>query len=237
MEKKYVQELIDRICTDTENMFSHSPKVSMTKVFENFTLLLELVSLNTEFEERVNRIIQSYYHSEYSEEMNDRFRWKLVEMIFRGKTDNERLNTCSCILNDLGISPDILNERQLFRFIKGGQGSHCINVTDGFKIKLCKYLGLDSSEYVPPKAPYKDYLLERQNELMKLLGIEPEVKPDMQYQGKVREMKDALFSKFSEFVEQTFDKAFEGVIDERELCSETQSLITELKDYRRAANY
>ena len=236
MQKEYVEKIIVRICTGIESLYSYSPKVSPAKVIPDFILLLELLSMNTENEERVNRILQDYYFSEYIEEMWYEFQFEMREKkLFRGKSFAERHDFCNSILQDLKVSPDLVNERQLFRLIKGGQGAHAIKIPNEFKIKFCDYLGLDPAVYFPDKASYSDYWLQRQQELMKLLEDSND-EPDIQYQRMTNDLKEALFNKFSSFVEKINNDAWEGKIDQDNLCSETQALTTDLNEYRKIIN-
>lgn len=241
MQKEIVDKIIDKLCTDTENMFECSPKVSPTKTMPNFILLLELVSLNSENEERINKILQSYYYSEYLKEIRRELSNEAWRILFKDKTYGECDEICKRALKEMGIDGRAFWYGDLRTFISGRQGSQSIRLTDEFKIKLCKYLGLDTSVYLPSKAQYKDYLLQRQQELMKVLNDNDgenklEIKPDIKYQGMTSDMKEALFNKFSSFIEKTNNDAWEGRIDKDKLCLETQSLTTELIEYKKVAN-
>lgn len=236
MQKEYVDKLIDRICIDTENLFSCSPKASNAKCIPNFILLLELVSLNSENEERINRILHSYYFSQYLKEIRTELSREAWRRLFKGKTIGQLHDICERALIEMGIDTNSFWPTTLYTFINGGPGANGVKITDEFKIRFCNYLRLDVATYLPSKGSYKDYLLQRQKELMRLLDMEPEINPDHKYQGMSGDMKDALFNKFSSFIEKTCNDAWEGKIDKNKLCSETQSLTTDLIEYRKVAN-
>jgi len=243
MQKEIVEKLIDRICTDTENMYSCSPKVSPAKVIPNFILLFELISLNTKHEERINKILQSYYFYEYLKEIHVELGRKAYELIIGGRAVSyyDLDKECEKILKGMGMDADYWQKNTLRSYITRDRAFNGIKVTDEFKIKFCKYLGLDPAVYLPSKTSYHDYLIQRQNELMQPLNDSKDdaklaIEPNLKYQGMISDMKEALFNKFSSFVEKINNEAWEGKIDGNKLCSETQELTTDLKEYRKAAN-
>ncbi len=233
MESTYIEKLIERICSDTENIFSCSPKVAAAKVIPNFILLLELVSLGTSFEERVNRILQSYYHSDQLREARADLSKEASKILFKGKTYGEQFGICEHTLSEMEIDTTSFWPGTLQTFIKGGPCANGVKLTDEFKLKFCRYLGLDVSVYLPSKGEYRDYLIHRQRELMKLLDVEPDIIPDFQYQGMTSDLKEALFQKFSAFIQKINNEAWEGRINKNRLCSETQDLTSELKEYQK----
>ena len=247
MQKEITEKLIDRLCTDTENIFSLSPKISgAAKATPNFILLLEIVSFGTDYEESVNRLLQYYYFEYQYQDGLRALSNKAYELLFVGKSSsyNSRYELCTQILNQLGYNGnDFYEQNRLYYYIYERHQGINYRPSRELATKLCIYMGLDPAVYVPSKGEYREYLLQRQNELVKLLKEDTgdddnklEIKPDIQYQGMTRDMKELLFDKFSSFIEKTFTDAWEDRIDKNKLCSETQELTTGLREYRKVVN-
>lgn len=240
MQKDIVDKLIDKICSDSEALYECNPRGS-AKVIPNLILLLEVVSLGSDYEEKVNRILQNFYFAECLKEARRELNNKVYRMLFKNKTYEEKEKICDQILMDTGFYKKPIWSFELRSFIEGNQGTqNSKRFTDEFKTAFYKYVGIDPGEYYPSKGEYKEYLIRRQTELMKLLEDDnsktPEIEPDLKYQGMTRDMKEALFNRFSQFIEKTFNDAWEGKIDQNKLCSETQELTTDLKEYKRVVN-
>lgn len=230
MQKSQIDKIVYTLCATSQG-------ASNSKLAPNLLLLLEAVSINSEYEESINRLLQQYYSGDhYTQQLRELSRIAFRKL-FSGKSYSyrEANEVCRNLLGELGFNNGSFVEQQkLYKFIYDGYLSIQYRPSPELIKKLCKYLGLESSRYLPCLEPYGSYMARRRRILLGILESEPVIEPSFNYMGKVREMKEILFTKLVQFVEKVFDDSWSNSIDTEGLCNDTQELMTEFRELQKA---
>ncbi len=230
MQKSQIDKIVYTLCASSQG-------ASNSKLVPNILLLLEVVSINTEYEESINRLLQQYYSGDHYLQQLREFSQAAFKKLFSGKSYSycEVREVCRNLLIELGFNGESFVEQQkLYRFIYEGYLSIQYRPSQELTKKLCIHLGLELSKYLPAEEPYSSYIVRRRKVLLSIIETEPVIQPNFNYMGKVREMKENLFIKLVRFTERVFDDSWRNSINTEGLCNDTQELMTEFRELQKA---
>lgn len=229
IQKSQIDKIVYALCASSQG-------ANLTKLLSNILLILEAISINTEYEECVNRLLRQYYSRElYLQQLQELSRIAYGK-IFSGRSHSylEAREVCSNLLNELGFNGDSYVEQQKFyKFIHEGYLSIQYQPSPELIKRLCKYLDLEPSKYLPGIGTYGDYIAKRRKHLLSIIEDAPVTDHDFNYIYTVHEMQEALFTKLVQFIEKLFNDSWSKSIDADSICADTQELISELHELKK----